>query len=189
MYLWAGFYKTGSSNIEEALFRLGWGNYRSTSAKCGYFQAFRKMKGDDLFVAMSANNYLIVVDNNYSIIANQTKEINTFERELTLARNFKGEEFLKIYYENNSDIHAYATGKRGLLEQFVYESADSRMCYEVARYEYDDSLDEESLFKINSPFENVCETIEDITLKVFGKKHYAEFGSFGDIELENFILV
>lgn len=137
---------------------------------------------------MTANNYLIITDYNYSIIANHTREINPLERELKLTKSFQVEEFLKIYYENNSNIHAFAKGRNGNLEQFVYTSSDSRMSYEIANHENEDSSGEEILFETNNPFENVCETIEDITLKVFGKKYYAEFGELHEIELENFIL-
>ncbi|OQP44821.1 hypothetical protein A4H97_10695 [Niastella yeongjuensis] len=184
MYLWAGFYKTGSSNVEEALHRLGLGNYRSTSQKFGFFYTFRNMNDNNLFATMTANNYLMITDINYSIIANHTKEINPLLRELELIKNFQVEEFMKIYYENNSNIEAFARGRNGLLEQFVYTAADSRMSYELAKY---GNEDEENPFETINPFEEVCETIENITEKVFGKKIYSEFGDLQEFELEQFI--
>lgn len=187
MYLWAGFYKTGTTNIEEALIRMGLGNYRSTSEKCGFFYTFKKMKNNNLFASMSKNGYLIITDINYSIIANQSRDINTLERELNLTKKFQVEEFYKIYYENNSDIQAFAIGRNGMLEQFVYLSSDCRMCYEIAKEEYYDTTEDEHPFLSNNPFKNVCDTIENITEIVLGKKIYAEFGELHEIELENFV--
>ncbi|HEY1201403.1 MAG TPA: hypothetical protein VGE79_10500 [Niastella sp.] len=186
MYLWAGFYKTGTTSIEEALIRMGLGNYRSTSEKCGFFYTFKKMKNNNLFASMSQNGYLIITDNNYSIIANQVRDNNTLERELQLTKKFQVEEFFKIFYENNSNIQAFAKGKNGMLEQFVYESSDCRICYELAKDE-NDVLPDEYPFEPKNPFENVCDAIENITQIVLGKKIYAEFGELHEIELENFV--
>ena len=52
MYLWAGFYKTGTNNIEEALKRMGLGNYRPTSQKCGFFHTFKGMTDNNLFAGI-----------------------------------------------------------------------------------------------------------------------------------------
>ena len=188
MYLWAGFYKTGTNNIEEALKRMGLGNYQPTSQKYGFFHTFKGMTDNNLFAGMSKKDYLIITDYNYSIIANQSRDINTLERELKLTNNFKVEEFFKIYYENNSDIQAFAKGRNGMLEQFVYLSSDCRMCYEIAKEEYYDSTEDEHPFESNNPFKHVCDTIENITEIVLGKKIYAEFGELHEIELENYTL-
>ena len=187
MYLWAGFYKTGSSNLNEALSRMGWGNFRSTSEKFGFGGTFKKLKkNEDLFATMTPNNYLMIVDYAYSLIANNSRGNSPLEREKKLAENFQVEEFIKIYYENNSNIHAFAKGGNGLLEHFVYEDCDSRIYYELANR---NAAEDESPFKIHNPFDDVSGSIEDITLKVFGIKIYAEFGDLDKLELEHFIRI
>ncbi|MCS3802104.1 hypothetical protein [Niastella sp. OAS944] len=57
---------------------------------------------------------------------------------------------------------------------------------ELAKNE-NDVLPDEYPFEPKNPFEDVCDTIENITQIVLGKKIYAEFGELHEIELENFV--
>ncbi len=161
MQRWAGFYKTGASNVHEAISQMGWGNYRSTSEKYPFYEAFRsgRMQDNHLFASMSINNYLVVVDYEYSLIANESREINSLAREKELTRKFQVGESLKMYYENNLNIQAFAIGRNGILEQFVYESDDLRQSYEISKLRPNDSGEDEYQFESNNPFIDVCDAI------------------------------
>jgi hypothetical protein len=183
MTIWAAFFKTGSTDIKESLSRIGLHNYRPSSQKCNVVAANRKMNNNNLFVGMTTNEYLILLDLNYSLIANETKDINTLDREKQLSSGFLVEEVLKFYYDGNINSHAFSKTINGKLVRFVY-----KMDEEVRLLEGNPIAEEPLSANEENTFNNIDKTIENIMFKVFGKIYYAEYGGLDEVEVQEFII-
>ena len=182
MNIWGSFYKVESTNLGEALSTIGLTGYEPTSFSCSFSQAFFKTTDDNVFITITKNNYLVMVDINYSLIGSNY----SFERQQALAATNSVAESFKIYYDNNESITSFLKTSKGELVRFVFDwpGVDSKL--------FGDPVPEESrhsstpLPADSSLHSKTMATIENILFKVFGKWYYSEFGDLEEVELHEF---